>query len=367
MDVLILVQDYPSAENPYAMTYVHTRNLVYKQQGLDFVVLSFGAKEDYFMHGIKVLCPAGFKKELSSKSFKLIISHAPNIKNHLRFLVKNNTNFERLLFFFHGHEVLKVNEYYPKPFDFQKSTTKSQMLRLIYDPIKLGLLQIYISQMIKQKRVRLIFVSQWMRDAFVNCVGLEKNVIENNSYIIHNACNEVFYQRQYSPANKFDADFLTIRPFDDPKYGIDIVVQIAKDNPDYTFHVFGKGNYFNYNKVPQNVTVKQGFFSHAELPDILNRYRCALMPTRLDAQGVMMCEMATYGIPLITSDLFITREMLQAGKNIYYIPNDDTIYVQALLNKIKPVEIEELTPIRAKFSRQATINKEYQLICDAIN
>ena len=36
----------------------------------------------------------------------------------------------------------------------------------------------------------------------------------------------------------------------------------------------------------------------------------------------MMCEMATYGIPLITSDIKVCREVLEGFDNIYYIDNN---------------------------------------------
>ena len=43
---------------------------------------------------------------------------------------------------------------------------------------------------------------------------------------------------------------------------------------------------------------------------ILNSAKCALMPTRTDAQGVMMCEMVAFGMPLITSDIPVCHEVL---------------------------------------------------------
>ena len=35
------------------------------------------------------------------------------------------------------------------------------------------------------------------------------------------------------------------------------------------------------------------------------------MPTRADAQGVMACEMATFGIPLITSNIDVCKEVFK--------------------------------------------------------
>ena len=46
------------------------------------------------------------------------------------------------------------------------------------------------------------------------------------------------------------------------------------------------------------------------------------MPTRLDAQGVMACELASFGMPLITSDIGICRDVFSSFKNVRYIKNN---------------------------------------------
>jgi glycosyltransferase involved in cell wall biosynthesis len=47
------------------------------------------------------------------------------------------------------------------------------------------------------------------------------------------------------------------------------------------------------------------------------------MPTRTDAQGLMMCEMAAFGIPVITSDIPVCHEVFDGFSNAYFISNDD--------------------------------------------
>ena len=56
--------------------------------------------------------------------------------------------------------------------------------------------------------------------------------------------------------------------------------------------------------------------------EVIQQSRCALMPTRTDAQGLMMCEMASTGMPLITSDIPVCREVFAQFENIAYIPNE---------------------------------------------
>ena len=92
-------------------------------------------------------------------------------------------------------------------------------------------------------------------------------------------------------------------------------------NQEYTFDIYGKGEYFEHNDKPKNIRVYNRFIKQDSIPDLLNHYRCALMPTRLDAQGVMMCEIATFGMPVITSDLHVSREMLSDFSDVIFVAN----------------------------------------------
>ena len=63
--------------------------------------------------------------------------------------------------------------------------------------------------------------------------------------------------------------------------------------------------------------------NHDEIVEMLNLSRYALMPTRTDAQGLMMCEMAAFGIPVITSDIPVCHEVFDGFKNVFFISNDE--------------------------------------------
>lgn len=47
-----------------------------------------------------------------------------------------------MTFFIHGHEVLKVNKYYPKPYSWDKE--KNKLLRIIYDYFKLNIISNFL-------------------------------------------------------------------------------------------------------------------------------------------------------------------------------------------------------------------------------
>lgn len=354
MKILILTENYPSSRDNYGDWFVHTRCLQYLQEDISIDVISFQSSENYTFEGVNVFQPNEYLN--LNRNVDLVISHAPNLKHHIKFLLKYDNSIP-LVFFFHGHEVMKTTEYYPKPYDFDKKLNLKEILHKIYDPFKLLLLKYYIFNNFKKRNMKLIFVSKWMQDVAIKCLSLnheQKNRLLEKSNIIPNGVNSVFISKNFDFHTYKKADFITIRPFDNPKYAIDIVYNIAKNNPQYTFHIYGKGNFFKFYPHLSNLEVFENYIQQKEIPEVLNNYKYALMPTRLDAQGVMMCEIATYKMPLITSDISICKEMLKEFSNVQFIPNtlekfefEDYIpsYVDAEKNTkfdIKKLALEEI-------------------------
>jgi glycosyltransferase involved in cell wall biosynthesis len=311
MRILVIAQDYPSNANPYAMSYVHTRCVGYKHRGHEVEVLSFNSKTDYVYDGISIKNEQNVRWELYDR----IACHAPNLRNHVRFLKR--VIGKRIVFFFHGHEVLRTSDY-PAPYSWNKQTKLRAIGRALYDEFKLPLLRRFLLDTSKRNSVSLIFVSQWMKEQFERTLNVSADAHWPVN-IVPNPVHDAFLQRMYQPADSFAADFITIRPLDESKYCIDLVTEAARKNPNKTFHVFGRGQYFRRNIPPKNLTWFDKFLVQPEIPDLLNKYRCALMPTRYDAQGVMACEMASFGIPVITSDFEVCVEMLRSFDNCAFL------------------------------------------------
>src|SRR5688572_22054189 len=95
--LLVLVQGYPSAADRYNLAYVHTRLLLYKQAGLSVRVLNFGTDSSYGFEGIEVLSEADWRRQRPPAD--ILISHAPNLRNHLRFLLGPGQAIARWIFF----------------------------------------------------------------------------------------------------------------------------------------------------------------------------------------------------------------------------------------------------------------------------
>ena len=169
-----------------------------------------------------------------------------------------------------------------------------------------------------------IFVSQWMYDQFLMNTGIDESMLENRSSIIYNSVGEIFSANAWDETSPKAFDFITIRSdLDNSKYAVDIVNRLAFNTPDMKFLLIGRGEYFQWNAKAPNLEWLDAVLTHREIIEYLNRARFALMPTRTDAQGLMMCEMAAYGMPVITSDIPVCHEVFSDFPNVNYIDNDD--------------------------------------------
>ena len=352
--IYVLCQSYPSIEHRYAMTFVHARVKEYIEHGLDTTVLSFSCLEPYKFDDVSVL-PA--KENITLLQCRdILISHAPNIKNHIPFILKAKKRTQNIVLFFHGHEVLSTAKYYPTPYKFNKAAHKEYAFLRAYDLIKLPSMKWFLNKLLKSSSVHAVFVSRWMLKADEQSLRTTFS-IRTNVHIINNCNSPYITNGGYKLPKKLSADFITIRPLDQSKYCVDLIVQFAKSHPDFTFHIYGKGNYFKYNLLPKNIQVINEFILPKDIPNILNHYRYAIMPTRLDAQGVMVCEMASYGIPTVTSDIEVCHEMLDSFDNVLFIKNTE------FKEHIEPQKLPKpLKKINDKFSSCNTVRYEVDLL-----
>lgn len=340
MKILVMATDYPN-KNTRKLMYIHTRNLYYKKQGNEVVVLNFKTDENYKIDDIEVISLQHYKQNINKFKNYLLISHAPNIRNHYIFLKKYEKNFKNIVFFFHGHEVLKINKVYSKPYAYMKKNFIKIQFQNIYDDLKLYLWRNYLTKL--NYKSYYIFVSKWMYKEFLKWTKIDAKFLKNKYSITYNGIGEFFEEKNYDYNSRKKYDFITIRTnLDGSKYAIDIVNDLAIRNPDFKFLIIGCGNYFSHNKKSDNIDWINRTMNHSEIIKVLNNARCALMPTRTDAQGLMMCEMATFGIPVITSDIDVCHEVFEEFENVEYINNDnlDSVNLEKLYNTINKKTIK---------------------------
>jgi glycosyltransferase involved in cell wall biosynthesis len=358
MKVLVIAEGYPSQDNLYNLAYIHSRLLHYVKNGIAVKVLSFQANKEYEFEGIVVTNLETFNKTDSLKDYDLLISHAPNLRNHVIFILSRIRSVNNLLFFIHGHEVLIKKNYYPSPYGFDRGSIVKGWINLIYDLIKVKLLKLFFNYVLLKKTTHIVFVSEWMKEETLKNVFFNKKFIKRNTSVINNNINPIFFDDHYNPSQEKWGDFITIRPLDNSKYALDVVCEVAKMNPSYSFHVYGKGKFFSYNEMPNNLVWHNRYLKQNEMPEVLNHYSCGLMPTRLDSQGVSVCEFASFGIPLYTSDLNVCREMLGEFENVKFF----SINLKEGFKSLRPFDAKVSNQNKRKFSFEETVYREIELI-----
>ena len=360
MKSLIAVESYPDLQGGINLYYVHARNMAYKEAGIYVTVLNFSAQHDYIIDGIEVITEKTYEKCIEKEKYgKLLIIHACNLKHHYRFVKKYGSKFDNYMFFFHGHEVLKCAKVYPKPYKYIKRNLVLEKAKDIYDIIKLKMWKRFFEE--NYQKIQFVFVSNWMYDEFLKWTKVNKEYLVDRYHIIYNCIGKEFERITYNTEKEKKYDIISIRNnLDGSKYCVDVICRIAEENPAYKMCLIGKGNYFEHYEKPHNLEVIPRYLKHEEILRYLEQSKCALMPTRTDAQGVMACELATYGIPLITSDIPVCKEVFEGFKNVYFISNDkdrqnfSKIFNYAMTNR----EIAK----NQKYFGKNTTQKEIELI-----
>lgn len=358
MKVLVAVEAYPDLQGGVSLYYVHVRNMCYQDNDIQVTVLNFSADEDYCIDGISVITMDTYRKNEESYGNVLIL-HACNIRHHLQFLKKYGNRYHDHIFFFHGHEVLRCSKVYPVPYDYVKKNVFSEYYKDIYDIFKLRVWKKYFQK--NYKKIQFVFVSHWMYDQFRKWIKLDLFYLEGRYHIIYNCIGKEFEDISYDDTCRKEYDFISIRSdFDGSKYCVDVVCRLAKENPELKFCLVGRGQYFDYNEKPDNLHVITKYLKHDEMLKYFDYSKCALMPTRTDAQGVMACEIATYGMPMITSDIPVCKEVFESFDNVGFISND--IKMQDLQNVYNNIKVKRINQKNEKYFSKNTNQKEVELL-----
>ena len=357
MKILVICSDYPNNIGGRAMAYVHTRNLLYLKRGSSIDVINFEASNDYIVDGIRVHNEEWLNEE-RIKEYDLVLFHAANLRQHYKLLRRYDKSIRKIVFFYHGHEVLKISKVYSKPFDYVKVNACKRFLQDIYDEFKFVVWRRYLPKI--ADKAYFIFVSQWMKNEFLKWIKPTESLLKDRSFITYNCVGKIFEEESFNKLEDKEFDFITIRGnLDNSKYGIDIVNELAMHNPDMKFLLIGKGDFFNHYRKSSNIVWLSTSLSHDEIPQYLDKAKVALMPTRTDAQGVMMCEMAAYGMPVITSDIPVCHEVFNGFTGIGYINNSD-------ISNVKLKELKENIELKSvknpKYFNSVIGNQEYDIL-----
>lgn len=358
----IICPDYSSKERS-SYAFVHARAKLYIKCGVDLKVFVISKKNVvYFFESIKVFKqPSKLLKE-SIKSFvpDVLAIHFP--KYRIISLVQK-IDIPKVVWI-HGHEILWKFRLGPSKniFDYIKK-------RLVLIPRELY--QIYRVRKFLTKVEYSVFVSQWMLHS------AQKNSLKKyrDTIIIPNPVNMNLFNYKLP---KTMTRAISLRSFNNSKYGLDIAIRAFANFNKAKLYLFGKGRFKNKfiqltKKINSNTKIFDESIEHNKLPKFYHNYGFFIAPSRVEAQGLAMCEAMACGLPVIATNVGGIPEFVRDGVDGFLVPPNDPnsmrdAIVKLISNEDKFLEMSKnaCENIKNTCSGELIVKKEIKVLKKAI-
>jgi len=374
MKILVISADYPSPDYLYGDVFVHTRLKKYKREaGVVVVGYNNGLTQErkYEYEGISVYITN--KLELF---YGAIIAYQPNViighliqHVYIDFLIQLK---KPLIIFIHGFEatswrrrLMNYNSFGALRYLFPYAKANLQQLT------KLRRLVQY-SNLSSSVPVQFVFVSNWLKTATERDISCKMV----NSHVIPNGIDtQLFeYRKKESDLRK---KILLIRSFKARNYANDLAIETILKLSEKTFFadiefaIYGEGYLFKSltDKIKHlpNVKLYNFFVENHKIPSIHNDYGIFLCPSRMDTQGVSMCEAMASGLVPITNPIGGIPEYAENEVSSFQVLNADELSQKIEYLYYHPEVFQQMSAnaraaIELKCSLNSTIPKEMDLI-----
>ena len=345
MKFCVLTGQYPNSASPYRHGFVHTRNLWYRHFGHEVLVL-VPAKQrtEYQYDGINVI-EAPVQELMREMSHESIDTYCIHLLLHRMdkevdagllydWLLQSKSS---VLFFIHGVETQKIWQSRRGDIKWYRPFTVARMLYRDFYLIKR--MQKTLAEFLSQPSCQFIAPSKWMFEESFNTTGV--NVGDSGTVIPNGINTELFeFTERWQDRHKV----LAIRPLTtQAKYAVDLFIDSAANaNQEIHFHLYGDGSNEEVERInsmitranADNFTLHRTFIKNTEIPALHQRYGVYGAVTRMDAQGVSMCEAMASGLPTVSFDITAIGEFITSGENGFlanpYDLQEYTGYIQEL-------------------------------------
>ena len=333
MRILILTPCYPT-EVSSGYAFVHARSKIYKEKGNDISVFvpHLNSCNGYF-EGVEVEYgkPNAFHNKLKEFNADVVAIHAPYYLQLRHYLQNVNTPF---VVWLHGVEGLFQTGYFP-PYNLKSKVS------LLKDPIRLFLLRCLL-----RKATAVVYVSNWLKRI------VERNTLYRhpNTNVIPNPVDTNLFQFKLK---RNDGHGVSVRGFG-WKYGLDIAVSAYQSLPDQTLTLLGSGKMESQLRASagKNIVFFTEAIKHAQMARFYDNYSYFVAPSRLEAQGVAMCEAMACGLPVVASNVGGIPEFVEDGVSGILVPHDNPAKL-ALAVRDLTKETEKFEKMSVKAREQA--------------
>jgi len=373
---LILANAYPHPGNLYQNGFVHRRVKAYQKHGIDIEVFvlssNYTVNENYDYDGVSVV--RGNTSELysylSSNTFDKVLIHFVT-KNMIETIKKCTPNTP-IIIWIHGYE---AETWHRRWFNYLDNGTGLKEMFKKYNHINRQIELLNYLYQTSELDLTFIHISKWFKESVAEC---DARTSTQNSYIVPNFIDgSLFNYKVKSPEQRFR--ILSIRPYASKKYANDLsvkaVLELSK-RPYFKylhFTFWGDGIYFNEIIQPlrkfKNIQINQGFLPQDQIAKIHKENGVFLCPTRLDSQGVSMCEAMSSGLVPISNNVAAIPEFVEHNRNGLLAEQEDFVHIANLIERLyydselfSKLSQNAAHDIRLKCDEETVISKELTLM-----
>lgn len=314
MRLAILTPGYPSETTQYNYAFVHARSRQYAARNVEVAVFAPGADDTYELDGIVVNVGGRSRLETALRSFRpeVLAIHAPN-----RHTIPIARRLDcRQVSWIHGHEAL----FSLRGVAFGRTRRERAVKAVKVVPRNLVQLALVRRFLLTQHRV--IFVSNWMRSA------AQRHTFRSypNAEIVPNPIDTALFSYRLDPDNHRRG--VTARSLNSTKYGIDVAIRAFGGLTAARLDIYGRGSLAtNYQRLVRragaNAELIERSIAHRDMPELFGRYGFFVAPSRVEAQGVAMCEAMACGLPVVATRAGGIPEFVTDGVEGYLVPPED--------------------------------------------
>jgi N-acetyl sugar amidotransferase len=358
LKVVVISADYPSPQNIYGDVFVHTRLKEYARY-FDVEVVGYNAYikaiRDYNYENIRAFVTPDldqFKAELLDRKPDIIVGHLVQ-HQYLNFLLSTG---KPLLIFFHGYETTSWRR---RLMNYDSLGSLRYLAKYFMENrAQLGGMKAFLQKANGNPLINFVFVSNWLKQAAETDLGLTFQ----NARVIPNGIDTSLFRGEKKNREK-RKNILILRSFKAINYSNDLSVQAIhllstkKFFTELKFIIYGTGYLFKeltdgLKQFP-NVELNNFFVENKNVPAIHEPNGIFLCPSRLDTQGVSMCEAMASGLVPITSRFGGIPEYAQDGVNALYAKSAQEIADKIEFLYHNPSVFEKMSAA----ARQAIVDK----------
>ena len=374
---LIITNAYPHEDDLYRNGFIHRRVKAYQAKGLEVEVFvlhgSFKSYEEYTFEGVRV--SRGLKSDLYATlmetEYAKILIHF--VSQDMIDAIIDSAQNTPIIIWIHGFE---AEAWHRRWFNFMNS--KEELKNILQKANTYYKDQLKLMNWLYQTKeldLKFVHVSRWFKEHIAEC---DARAVSQNASIIPNIVDsELFSYTEKPEEQRFK--ILSIRPYASHKYANDLsveaVLELSKrpyfDRLEFAF--YGEGKLFDKTLFPlrrfENVKINKTFLKQDEIAALHKHYGVFLCPTRLDSQGVSMCEAMSSGLVPISSNITAIPEFVTHNYSGLLAKPEDPVDIADMIERLffnsslfKKLSKNASESIQEKCSQEVVINKELELI-----